>query len=148
MGFQIAKLETSEWAKALMMFIPYPLAKASGNWFRNRKLENQELQPGTTRNFKPETSNLKLFFLLYIHQNPLRAGLTQSLEGWNYSSFNEYINNSDKNICSKEIAYQLLNIPKENAMFIEQSYIQIVVWPLGVVGRLDNSRCLPTVTFW
>src|SRR5688500_4531591 len=64
----------------------------------------------------------------YIHQNPLRAGLTQSLEEWDYSSFNEYINNSDKNICSKEIAYELFNIPKENAMFIEESYkVRIVV---------------------
>ena len=98
-----------------------------------RAINKQENKTGSL--FQPkckmvEISSERAFACFhYIHQNPLRAGLTQSLVGWDYSSFHEYINNSDKNICSKETAYQLLHIPKENAMFIEQSYkvSQIVV---------------------
>ncbi len=57
----------------------------------------------------------------YIHQNPVKAGLTSQLEGWNFSSFQEYFGsletiNSDYQkdaICNKALAYKLFKINPE-----------------------------------
>ena len=59
----------------------------------------------------------------YIHQNPLKAGLCRSLEAWGYSSFNEYLDSETyaKSICSREVAYHLLGIPKLKELFLMQS---------------------------
>jgi REP element-mobilizing transposase RayT len=48
--------------------------------------------------FKSETVENDTYFLTvlrYIHQNPLKAGLVKSLEGYQWSSISEYINMQD-----------------------------------------------------
>lgn len=56
----------------------------------------------------------------YIHQNPLQAGLVKKIENWKYSSFIDYAEEMSDSICNKELAYQLIDIDKDN--FKEQSY--------------------------
>jgi len=56
----------------------------------------------------------------YIHQNPIKAGLAQSLEDWSFSSFNEYFK-GQQGLCSKTLAYELLDIPVEVNHFYNQS---------------------------
>jgi REP element-mobilizing transposase RayT len=46
----------------------------------------------------------------YIHQNPLRAGLVDRLEEWEYSSLREYIGTSDVKLCNQELAISLLDL--------------------------------------
>lgn len=55
----------------------------------------------------------------YIHQNPLRAGLVDKLEDWEFSSFREYLNGRKNNLTNQELAYEWINYDKEN--FYEQS---------------------------
>jgi len=50
----------------------------------------------------------------YIHQNPLRAGLVRKLEDLNYSSFKEYIDPTVQGICTKQVAYELMDINSNN----------------------------------
>lgn len=47
---------------------------------------------------------------LYIHQNPLNAGLVSRFEDWEFSSFNEYYSINVKSICNTSLAYSLLGI--------------------------------------
>jgi putative transposase len=57
----------------------------------------------------------------YIHQNPLKSGHAKKLEDWLYSSFNEYFH-GHHGLCNKNLAFDLLNIPKEPSIYYEQSY--------------------------
>ncbi len=56
----------------------------------------------------------------YIHQNPLNAGIVKRIENWKFSSFPDYAGFRKGTLCNKELAYELVNLDKEN--FIEQSY--------------------------
>ena len=62
------------------------------------------------------------------HKNPLKAGLRWSLEAWNYSSFNEYLDSEtySKSLCTPDVAYNLLGIPKLKELFLMQSSKDIV----------------------
>jgi len=64
----------------------------------------------------------------YIHQNPLKAGRCRSLDAWRYSSFNEYSDSDTftKAICTREVAYNLLGIPKLKEFFLMQSSKDLV----------------------
>ncbi len=64
----------------------------------------------------------------YIHQNPLKAGLCRSLDAWEYSSFKEYSDSESfaKSICAREVAYNLLDIPKLKEFFLMQSSKDII----------------------
>ena len=61
----------------------------------------------------------------YIHQNPLRAKLVSRLENWDFSSYLDYAGFRTGTLCIKEMAYQLLDIPKSGEAFIEQSKMVI-----------------------
>ena len=56
----------------------------------------------------------------YIHQNPLKAGLVKKMEGWKYSSFNDFAGLRNGTLCNKELALELLDI--NEAGFYEDSY--------------------------
>jgi len=64
----------------------------------------------------------------YIHQNPLKAWLCRSLDAWPYSSFNEYSDSGTftKAICTREVAYNLLGIPKLKESFVMHSSKDLV----------------------
>ena len=56
----------------------------------------------------------------YNHQNPLRAGLVNKMEDWNFSSFKDYAGLRNGTLCNQTLAYELLNLNKET--FYEDSY--------------------------
>jgi REP element-mobilizing transposase RayT len=61
--------------------------------------------------------------LHYIHQNPLKAKLTEKMENWEYSSFQDYCGKRNGTLCNKELA---VNIPDINLKtFYADSYRQI-----------------------
>lgn len=49
---------------------------------------------------------------LYIHQNPLRAGLVKQIGEWEFSSFRDYAGVRDGTLCNKELACDLFDLPK------------------------------------
>ena len=56
----------------------------------------------------------------YIHQNPLKAGLTEKLEDWKYSSFNEYICQGSFTNCNRDLLLSLTGY--DMSTFYEDSY--------------------------
>jgi putative transposase len=59
----------------------------------------------------------------YIHQNPLKAGLVNKLEDWNFSSFKEYL--YDKNeLCNKMMAFQLFDIQPDRLYNISYAVLK------------------------
>lgn len=43
----------------------------------------------------------------YIHSNPLKAGLVKYLNDWPYSSYLDYIDLRNENLCNKKVFFQL-----------------------------------------
>lgn len=60
----------------------------------------------------------------YIHQNPLRAGLSNKLEDWMYSSFRDYCGLRKGTLCNKDLAFELLNFDRENFYSLSYDIIQ------------------------
>lgn len=56
----------------------------------------------------------------YIHQNPLKAGLVNKLEEWQYSSFKDYCNFRKGNLCNKKLVEERLDLDWD--YFYENSY--------------------------
>jgi putative transposase len=59
----------------------------------------------------------------YIHQNPIKANLVKKMEDWPYSSFRDYCGFTNKTLCNKQLAIQLLGLNMET--FYKDSYRMI-----------------------
>ena len=57
----------------------------------------------------------------YVHQNPIKDGLSANFQDWKYSSYNEYCDHSESGICNRQIAYDLLRISSNVHEFKVQS---------------------------
>ena len=57
--------------------------------------------------FRPDNDYARQCFL-YIHNNPVKAGLTQEPEGWLYSSAMDYAGLRKGTLCNQELAKELL----------------------------------------
>lgn len=51
-----------------------------------------------------------LWCFIYIHNNPVKAGLVQSPEEWAYSSYREYLGLSTAPLCNLELGRKLLDL--------------------------------------
>ncbi|MCF6358808.1 MAG: hypothetical protein L3J54_13480 [Draconibacterium sp.] len=56
---------------------------------------------------------------LYIHQNPVMAGLVSKLEYWEFSSFQDYAGLRNGKLVQKETAIEFIELDFDN--FLEQS---------------------------
>ncbi|MFN5170855.1 MAG: transposase [Cyclobacteriaceae bacterium] len=90
---------------------------------KERGRKGSLFQPKTKAKELAEFKDLYACFH-YIHQNPLKARLCNKLEDWPYSSIHEFISD-EKNICSLEVAYDLLDLPTQPEAFLRQSYSAI-----------------------
>lgn len=57
----------------------------------------------------------------YLHQSPVKAKLCDKLEDWSFTSFRDYYGLRNDNFISRDLAYRLLNIPKDRIKFHNQS---------------------------
>ena len=55
-----------------------------------------------------EDDSLTVFY--YIHHNPIKAGLSITPEGWEYSSFKDYIGIRNVTLCNKQRCIDLLGL--------------------------------------
>lgn len=73
---------------------------------------------------KPDSSYLIQDYYVncfhYIHQNPLVAKLTERLEGWEFSSFQDYAGLREGTLCQKNLAE--IHCGYNPVNFIEKSY--------------------------
>jgi REP element-mobilizing transposase RayT len=58
---------------------------------------------------------------LYIHQNPVRAGLVNRLEDWEFSSYRDYIGIRKGTLCNTKSGKELLELPENTDEFIRFS---------------------------
>ena len=88
-----------------------------------RAINEQENRTGSLFQQKTKAKNVtehSLICLNYIHQNPLRAGLTSNLEDWLYSSYREYLGTAEENYANIDLARKLLQLPGQSK-FVELS---------------------------
>ena len=55
---------------------------------------------------------------MYIHQNPLLAGIVGRIEDWEYSSYPDYIGKRDGSLINVNLGLDVLNIDKEDIEII------------------------------
>jgi putative transposase len=67
-----------------------------------------------------ETKDYLIECMHYIHQNPLRAGMVNKLEDWQYSSFLDYTGLRQGTLCNKSFLMELTGYNIEN--FYRDSY--------------------------
>lgn len=58
--------------------------------------------------------------LHYIHQNPVRAGLVDRMEDWEFSSFREYLGTAKSNLCNRDLGVSRLDLDLN--LFYDNSY--------------------------
>lgn len=63
--------------------------------------------------------NYPLICFLYIHQNPLSAGLIKNLKDWTFSSYQDYAGFREGKLCNKKLAFHLLDLPKKGDDFVQ-----------------------------
>src|SRR6056297_566765 len=64
------------------------------------------------------SDNYPLICFLYIHQNPLRAGLVNSLDSWIFSSFRDYAGIRKGTLCNVKLGRELFELPATDKEFI------------------------------
>ncbi|MGI4871967.1 MAG: transposase [Janthinobacterium lividum] len=68
-----------------------------------------------------------LTYFHYIHQNPSRAGLTNQLDGWPYSSYRDYAGLRSGTLCDQTLAAELLALPTDTTQFVAEA-AAIIDW--------------------
>lgn len=63
------------------------------------------------------TDNYGINCFLYIHQNPLRAGLVKQLGEWEFSSYRDYVGIRAGILCNIKLARDLFDLPKNPETF-------------------------------
>jgi len=66
-----------------------------------------------------KNNNYGLICFNYIHQNPVNASLVKKMEDWEYSSYCDYSGIRNGTMCNKNIAYEIVGIPKNVKEFIK-----------------------------
>jgi REP element-mobilizing transposase RayT len=68
------------------------LNSAYANWFRNKHQIIGPLFQGRFKSILVDADNYALMLSIYIHLNPLRAGIVRQLEDYPWSSYLDYLN--------------------------------------------------------
>jgi putative transposase len=76
--------------------------------------------------------------LQYIHQNPVRAGLTVELSEWPYSSYRDYAGLRGGTLCNLEMGSELLDVPADPQQFRQEA--QRALDPEHIRGLLYGAR--------
>ncbi len=58
------------------------------------------------------SENYSLWCFIYIHNNPKTAGLVNSPEQWEFSSYRDYLENRSDSFCRMDLAFQELHLEK------------------------------------
>jgi REP element-mobilizing transposase RayT len=98
-------------------------AKGINNRYgRSGSLFRQKTKAKSLSEQKRNTINTAVNCFLYIHQNPLKAGLVEKLEDWEFSSFKDYAGLRSGDLCNMDLAKDLFSLPKEKEDFYKVSY--------------------------
>ncbi|HET8865792.1 MAG TPA: hypothetical protein VFM80_08835 [Gracilimonas sp.] len=87
----------------------------SGSLFRKRT------KAKSLNNDITKSRNYGINCFLYIHQNPLKAGLVNKMEEWEFCSFIDYAGLRDGTLCDKTLATDLFKLPNNPDEFYKLS---------------------------
>ena len=89
-------------------------------WFKYKYQRSGSLIGNRYKSEPIESEEYYLTLIRYIHQNPLKAKMVNSLSEYKWSSYSDYISNK-KEIIDRNFALQLFNENKKTAVkhFIE-----------------------------
>lgn len=114
---KVGSLNLSELSNGIRMLLSsYSLAinkqeKSTGSQFR---------QNTQAKLLNIEEVNYPFTCFQYIHQNPLKAGLVERMEDWEYSSFKDYLKIRNGSLCNQDLAKNLIGFDESN--FMKESY--------------------------
>ncbi|MFA9214764.1 MAG: transposase [Candidatus Methylacidiphilales bacterium] len=117
---KVGSLNLSELSNGIRMLLSsYSLAinkqkKSTGSQFR---------QKTQAKLLKIDDVNYPFICFQYIHQNPLKAGLVERMEDWEFSSFKDYLKIRNGSLCNQNLAINLIGIEESN--FLKESYAVI-----------------------
>ncbi|MDD3774056.1 MAG: transposase [Patescibacteria group bacterium] len=87
------------------------------HFFNIRHKRNGPLWSSRFKNVLVKTDKQLLHLTRYFHLNPTSAGLIKNPNDWQYSSYNEYLGQTQTNICEKENLFNFSQ--KEYKKFVE-----------------------------
>ena len=111
--------------------IPHQLNNAIGILLRSytRAINRQEHRTGSLFQQKTKAKELNMndnntvSYLVscahYIHQNPIKAGLTKNLSEWKFSSYLDFAGLRNGTLCNQELFFKLSGMKKDD--FIKES---------------------------
>ncbi len=67
----------------------------------------------------------------YIHQNPMRAGICERMEDWEFSSFNNYYKSETESFLVKDLAFDLIGVSQDD--FYNESYQVIEDYKIKII---------------
>ncbi len=77
-------------------------------------------QKTKTKALESKDGNYPFYCFHYIHQNPLKAGLSKGMEDWEFSSLKDYYKSLPNSFLVKDLAYDLIGVSKKD--FYNESY--------------------------
>ena len=72
-----------------------------------------------------DSDNYLMTLAAYIHQNPIRAGLTSKLEDWKYTSYRDYVGLENTGMINKETLLKQCGTIEEFKLFSEQLLLTV-----------------------
>ncbi len=97
------------------------ISKLSNSYTKYFNTKNQRVGPIFQGEFKSvhiETNEQLLHVSRYIHLNPIISYVAKDLKNFKWSSYTEYIGNSDSALCSKEIILDQFKSKKDYEDFV------------------------------
>jgi REP element-mobilizing transposase RayT len=90
-----------------------------------------------------ENDEYFLTVLRYIHQNPLKAGIVEKIDEYEYSSYNEYVS-GESSLIDREFVYSLLS--KENFEEFNREKTEDVCMDIEELNfRLSDNDAMKTI---
>lgn len=87
-------------------------------YFNIKRKRKGPIFEGKFKAIRIESNEQLLHLTRYIHLNPLIGYITQDLNSYNWSSYPEYLGNSELQICSKEIILEQFKTSKDYERFV------------------------------
>ena len=87
-----------------------------GNLFQ-KKTKAKCLSTGSVETPDMNSLGYLLTCFLYIHENPLKAGLVNELKDWEYSSWADYAGLRNSGICDRQKLLDLIGLSMQECIF-------------------------------
>ena len=97
------------------------ISKLSNSYTKYLNIKNNRVGPLLQGDFKAvhiETNEQLLHVSRYVHLNPLVGYVTKYLDTYRWSSYNEYVNDIDNEICDKKIILEQFRSKPEYKQFV------------------------------